>query len=99
MTDSRPSIEASGFVLLPAWLKPPELVLDVIYLRGSQLHVTGRAEPGTTVTVNGEPIPIQRDGSFNEHVALDKGTTSISIRATGANGAVTEQRLPIVVNR
>jgi hypothetical protein len=80
-------------------LKPPQLVLEVIELRGTQLHVTGRTEPGTNVTINGERIPIQRDGSFNEHVALGRAATSVSIRATGANGAVTEQQLPIVVNK
>jgi hypothetical protein len=80
-------------------LKPPGLVLDVIELRGTQLHVGGRSEPGVTVDINGVRIPVQSDGSFNEHVVLPRNAIVVSIRATGANGAVTEQQLPIVVNR
>lgn len=49
------------------------------------------------MTVNGERIPVQQDGSFNEHVVLTKRATAVSIRATGVNGAITEQRLPIIV--
>jgi hypothetical protein len=75
------------------------LVLDVIELRGTQLHVGGRSEPGVTVDINGVRIPVQSDGSFNEHVVLPRNAIVVSIRATGANGAVTEQQLPIVVNR
>jgi hypothetical protein len=48
------------------------------------------------VTINGERIPVQRDGSFNEHVVLKRSATAVSIRATGASGAVTEQQLPII---
>jgi hypothetical protein len=80
-------------------LKPPPLTLEVIELRGTQLHVTGRTEPGVTVTINGERIPVKRDGSFNEHVAFKAGTTAVLVRAENAGGAVTEQRLPIVVSR
>lgn len=81
----------------PGVLKPPQLMLDVIELKETQLHVRGRTEPGVIVTVNGERIPVQRDGSFNEHVVLKRGATAVSIRATGVNGAVTEQQLPIIV--
>jgi hypothetical protein len=79
--------------------RPPQLTLGAIELRGTQLHITGRTEPGVTVTVNGERIPVQPDGSFNEHLALERNATAVSVRATGAGGAVTEQRLPIVVSR
>lgn len=81
----------------PGVLSPPQLTLDAIELRETQLHVKGHAEPGVTVTVNGERIPVQGDGSFNEHVVLKRGATTVSVRATGVNGAVTEQQLPIVV--
>ena len=39
-----------------------------------------------TVTVNGEPIPIQWDGSFNEHVALGKGAEGFTYRGAGFDG-------------
>ncbi len=80
-------------------LRPPQLVLDVVELRGTQLHVKGHTELGVTVTVNGERIPVQLDGSFNEHVVLERKATAVSIRATGVSGAVSEQRLPIVASR
>jgi len=63
------------------------------------LHVAGRTEPEVTVTLNGVHIPVQRDGSFNEHVALEERNAVVSIRATGKSGATIEQRLPVVAGR
>jgi hypothetical protein len=106
------AIDASGteggfasawcFALLQAEasvLKPPLLSLDLIELKGTQLHVRGRTEPGVTLTINNERIPVQQDGSFNEHVVLTRTAAVLSVRATGATGAVTEQQLPIIVPR
>jgi hypothetical protein len=87
---------------LGAWSgvsRPPQFVLDSIELRGNQLHVAGRTEPEVTVTLNGVHIPVQRDGSFNEHVALEERNAVVSIRATGKSGATIEQRLPVVAGR
>jgi hypothetical protein len=75
--------------------RPPGLLISSVELRGDQLHLSGQTEPGVTLTVNGEPIQVQRDGSFGEHVVLEPGTTAVSIRATGRTGAVTQQTLPI----
>ena len=74
---------------------PPQLSLDLVELRGAQLHIKGRTERGVTLTINGERVPVQSDGSFDEHLALEKGAATVSIRVAAANGAVTEQHLPI----
>ncbi len=81
----------------PTVLRPPQLMLDAIELREAQLHIKGRTEPGVTVTINGERIRVQGDGSFNEHVVLKRGATAVSVRATSVNGAIMEQQLPIIV--
>jgi hypothetical protein len=77
-------------------MKPPALVVDVVELRGSQLHIKGRTDAGVLLSINGERVPVQSDGSFNEHVALRDKAKAVAIRAEGGSGAVTEQQLPIV---
>ncbi len=42
----------------------------------------GHAAPSSTVTVNGAPIPLTRDGSFNETLDLRTGLNIITISAT-----------------
>jgi hypothetical protein len=92
-----PTAEPDRFDTPPGVLRPPQLTLDVIELREGQLHVKGHTQPGVTVTVNGERIPVQGDGSFNEQVVLKRGATAVAVRAAGVNGATTEQQLPIIV--
>jgi hypothetical protein len=75
--------------------RPPGLHIRSVELRGDQLHLSGKTEPGAALTVNGEPIKVLRDGSFSEHVVLAPGTITLSICATGETGATTEQSLPI----
>jgi hypothetical protein len=76
-------------------LRPPRLAVDTIELKGRQLHVGGRTEPGVTLTVNGVRIPVQGDGSFGEHVVVVDDAAVISVRAGAEGGATTEQRLPV----
>ena len=76
-------------------LRPPRLAVDTIELRGRQLHVAGRTEPGVTLTVNGVRIPVQGDGSFGEHVVVVDDAAVISVRAAAEGGGTTEQRLPV----
>jgi hypothetical protein len=80
-------------------LMAPPLALDVVELRANQLLLKGRTDPGAVMTVNGERVPLQPDGSFDEHLALRATTTALSIRVVGPGGAVTEQQLPIVAAR
>lgn len=77
---------------------PPPLVIQELELRTNILQVKGRTEPGATVTVNGQRVDVQGDGTFNEFITLDKpGRQYVVVRATGLAGGVNEQRRPVVV--
>jgi hypothetical protein len=77
---------------------PPPLVIDSLDVRTNILQVKGRTEPGGSVTVNGQRVDVQGDGTFNEFITLEKpGRQTIVIRATGLNGGVNEQKRPVVV--
>jgi hypothetical protein len=76
----------------------PILVLDVVEPSGNILHVKGRTEAGASLTVNGQRVDVQTDGSFNEWITLDTpGKQTVVVRATGIGGGVSEQKRPIVV--
>jgi FecR protein/Glucodextranase, domain B len=77
---------------------PPPLQVDSLDLRANILQIKGRCEPGATVTVNGQRIEVQSDGSFNEFVTLDKaGQQIVTVRGVGLNGGVAERRQSVVV--
>jgi hypothetical protein len=78
---------------------PPPLTIESFDLRTNILQLKGHTEPGATVSVNGQPLDVQPDGSFNEFITLDKGgAQTVVIRAVGVNGGVSEQRKPVVVS-
>lgn len=79
-----------------AMLTPVRLSLEALELKANQLHVKGRTDRGISVTVNGESVEVQRDGTFNEHVVLDLHVTEIRIQAISPDGATTEQRVPLM---
>ncbi|MGE0452965.1 MAG: FecR domain-containing protein [Vicinamibacteria bacterium] len=76
---------------------PPPLSIDSLDVRTNILQIKGRTEPGASVTVNGQRIDVQVDGSFNEFVTLEKlGKQVIVVRAVGVDGGVNEQRRTVV---
>lgn len=76
---------------------PPPLIIESLDVRGSIMQIKGKSEPGATLTVNGQRVDVQGDGSFNEFITLDKvGKQMVVIRAIGINGGVNEQKRPIV---
>ena len=77
---------------------PPSLGLEIIEPKSNILHVKGRTEPGVSLTVNGQRVDVQGDGSFNEFITLEKpGKQVVVIRATSIGGVVNEQKRPVVV--
>jgi hypothetical protein len=83
----------------PSASKPPPLSVETLELRGNILHVRGTTAPGATLTLNGLRIEVQADGSFNEFVMFEAGAaTTVAVRSTAVNGAVTEQQRPVVVS-
>jgi prepilin-type processing-associated H-X9-DG protein len=77
---------------------PPSLTLEALEPSSNILHVKGRTEPGASLTVNGQRVDVQSDGTFNEFITLDKpGKQIVVIRATSISGGVNEQKRPVVV--
>jgi hypothetical protein len=58
------------------------------------LHVHGRAEPGSEVTLDGYPVALMPDGSFSEHVKrTDK--VEVTVRVTREDGQFAVQSRPV----
>ena len=57
-----------------------------VRLTAPQLTVSGVTDPGNTITVNGQPTPLQPDGSFTAAVTLTKGTNKIQVAVTNPRG-------------
>jgi hypothetical protein len=71
----------------------PPLEIDALDVRTNIVQLKGRTEPGATVTVNGQRVDVQPDGSFNEFLSLARlGRQTLVLRAVGLNGGVAEQR-------
>lgn len=78
---------------------PPPLVIESMDTRQNILQVKGKTEPGASVTVNGQRVEVEGDGTFNDYITLEKpGRQIVVVRATGLNGGVNEQKRPVVVN-
>ena len=72
---------------------PPTLTVEALELKGNMLHLRGRTEVGATLTVNGEKVDVQPDGSFEEFLTFEGGSAAnVILRSTGARGGVSEQR-------
>jgi hypothetical protein len=70
----------------------PPLVIETAELKGNILHVRGRTEAGTNLTLNGERLEVQPDGTFNEFVTFDGGAgASVVVKATSPRGGVAQQ--------
>ena len=77
---------------------PPPLTIDMVDVRANILQIKGRTEPGATVTVNGQRVDVQADGSFNEFIQLAKlGRQIVVVKAVGINGGENEQRRSVTV--
>jgi hypothetical protein len=73
-------------------------VIDAAELKGNILHVRGRTEAGTNLTLNGERLEVQPDGSFSEFVTFDGGASAtVVVKATSPRGSVAEQRRRVTV--
>ena len=60
---------------------------------GPTLAPAGKTEPGAKLTVNGDPVNVQADGSFSEFVTLARkqGEQRVVVRATSRSGGVAEE--------
>lgn len=91
-TVARPSGSAGGDG------PPPPLTIDTVDVRANIMQIKGRTEPGATVTVNGQRVDVQADGSFNEFIQLNKlGRQIVVVKSVGINGGANEQRRSVLV--
>ncbi len=82
----------------PSSAQPPRLGVDMLELKGNVLHVRGHTEPGASLTVNGERLEVQPDGSFDEFLTFEAGAaTGVVLRSTGVRGGIAELRRRVSV--
>lgn len=66
---------------------PPQLDLEDVKPYGTVLIVGGKTEPGARVSINGEPVEVDLDGSFNKAIQMNReGWSTLEIRAVDADG-------------
>lgn len=77
---------------------PPALLITSLETRANILQIKGRTEPGATVSVNGQPLDVEADGTFNEFITLEKaGPQEVVILAVGINGGMNTKKERVVV--
>lgn len=71
----------------------PMLMIESLEARDNVIRLTGKTEPGARLTVNGDPVTVQPDGSFREFVTLVRkpGEQRVVIRSTSLAGGVAEE--------
>jgi hypothetical protein len=72
---------------------PPLLVIEAFEARSNVIRLVGKTEPGARLTVNGDPVTVQPDGSFREFVTLARkqGEQRVVIRSTSPAGGIAEE--------
>src|SRR5919106_4297520 len=79
---------------------PPYLSIgdpaDGEILRASPIRLHGETEPGATLRLNGEPVAIEPDGSFDLPYRPSPGPNTVSIEAQDAAGNTTERQRAFV---
>ncbi|MEP7010496.1 MAG: FecR domain-containing protein [Acidobacteriota bacterium] len=66
---------------------PPQLDLEDVKPYGTVLIVGGKTEPGARVSINGEPVEVDLDGSFNKAIQMNReGWSTLEIRAVDSDG-------------
>ena len=77
----------------PVAVPGPVLVIEAFEARSNVIRLVGKTAPGSRLTVNGDPVNVQPDGSFSEFVTLARkqGEQRVVIRATSPSGGVAEE--------
>jgi hypothetical protein len=77
---------------------PPALVLQRPQVNGTIVIVTGKADPGAGVTVNGEPAETDSTGTFRKVISFTKeGLNTVEVRASDGAGNQTVRRENVVI--
>lgn len=85
----------------PVVVAPPSLVIEAFEARDNVLRLVGKTERGARLTVNGDPVRVQSDGSFSEFVTLARtqGDQRVVIRSTSPTGGVAEETRTLTPRR
>ncbi len=62
----------------------------------TDLVIHGATEPRATVTIQGQPVAVRKDGTFSLRLALPDGTQTITIEVVSPDGRQTRTVTPIV---
>jgi len=77
---------------------PPELVLSRPQVNGTLVILSGRSEPGSTVTVNGEPADVDASGAFKKVISFHReGMNVLTVRAVDGAGNETLRRETVMI--
>jgi hypothetical protein len=78
---------------------PPELVLSRPQVNGTLVILTGRTEPGASLTVNGEPADVDSSGAFKKVISFHtEGVNVLSVRAVDGAGNETVRRETVMID-
>lgn len=73
----------------------PALEVTALEVRGNIAQIQGRTRPGSRLTVDGNEIPVQADGSFDEFVTLVGSGDTLVVRSVGPDGGVSQIERPL----
>jgi FecR protein len=77
---------------------PPDLVLQRPLVNGNTVIVSGKTEPGATVTVNGELADPDINGVFRKIIQIhNEGFNTVTVRAVNGMGAETVRRENVLI--
>jgi hypothetical protein len=76
----------------------PRAVLDAaVWLQlDADLVLHGRADPRAMVRVDGQPVPVRRDGTFSVRLNLPEGSHRLTVEVTAPDGQRTRTVTPVV---
>lgn len=78
--------------------EPPRLEIESVQSYGSIFIVSGSTEPGASVWINGESVPVDAEGSFTKTIQLgQQGWSFIETRAADARGNEATRRKRVFV--
>jgi hypothetical protein len=83
-------------------ITPPTLTIDTAGIESptndNKQTLTGTAEPGSTVMVNGKKATVDADGNWSIEVELTEGNNTFSVIVKDAAGNTTQQSVTIVLD-
>jgi len=93
------ALSSGGAAPSPPRPIPTDLLLKIAQASrvgpaGRCLDTTGRCEPGSLVTVDGEMVEVAADGSFPIRVARRTGRSGVEVRVVAPDGRLTGRTVP-----